>query len=109
MGEEWKESTNRPPEPDGSHDQQGKADRRDLHRRIFLTVLIVGGGIVVMVLPVAFLFHDPERFAGLAASGIVMAVAVHLILNARRRRLEAEARARELEADGDGEPDTDAG
>ncbi len=55
-------------------------------RRILLTVLIVSGVLLLMVLPWVFLFQSPEQFAGWAASGVVLAVAVHLFLSTRKRR-----------------------
>lgn len=55
-------------------------------RRVLLTVVIIGAALFFMVLPWAVLFHSPEQFAGWAASGVVLAVAVHLFLNTRKRR-----------------------
>lgn len=68
-------------------------------RRVLLTVLIIGGALFFMVLPWAFLFHSPEQFAGWAASGVVLAIAVHLFLNTRKRRKALERMMEEGEAD----------
>ena len=51
---------------------------------------IVGGGIVVMVLPVAFLFHDPERFAGLEDDAGTRALIAASVAAARVRSSAAE-------------------
>lgn len=64
-------------------------------KRVLLTVLIIGGAVVFMVLPWVMLFHSPEQYAAWAATGVVMAVAVHLFLARRRRRQELEAMVEE--------------
>ena len=66
-------------------------DRSATLRRILLTVLIVAGGLLLLVLPWTMLFSAPERYAGLAAVGVVLAVALHLFLTTRKRRQELEA------------------
>jgi len=59
-------------------------------RRVLLTIAIIGGALVFMVLPWVFLFHSPEQFGGWAASGMVLAIAVHLFLSKRKRRLDLQ-------------------
>jgi membrane protein implicated in regulation of membrane protease activity len=59
-------------------------------RRVALTVVIVAAAFFLMVLPWIFLFQSPEQFAGWAASGVILAVALHLFLNTRKRRRALE-------------------
>jgi membrane protein implicated in regulation of membrane protease activity len=73
-------------------------------RRVVLTILIIGGALVFMVLPWAFLFHSPEQFAGWAASGVVLAVALHLFLATRRRRRDLQWLLEQEEGKDDDEP-----
>jgi membrane protein implicated in regulation of membrane protease activity len=70
-------------------------------RRVVLTLLIVGGVLAFMVLPWVFLFQSPEQFAGWAATGVVLAVAVHLFLGTRRRRQELQRMLEEERDDED--------
>jgi membrane protein implicated in regulation of membrane protease activity len=70
-----------------SPDSDPRPEKNDVTtRRVLLTIAIIGGALLFMVLPWIFLFHAPEQFAGWAASGVVMAIAVHLFLNTRKRR-----------------------
>jgi len=71
--------------------------KQGTRRRIMLTVLIVGGALLLMVIPWIFLFHSPEQFAGWAASGVVLAVAAHLFLTTRKRRRDLEKMMEETE------------
>jgi uncharacterized membrane protein YfcA len=64
-----------------------------------LTVLIVGGGLLLLVLPMTLLFHAPHEYAGLASSAVVLALVIYFALNVRRRRQELASR----EADEEGE------
>ncbi len=68
-------------------------------KRVLLTVLIIGGALLFMVLPWVFLFQSPDKFAGWAVSGVILAVALHLFLTRRKRRLTLE----EMLDEGDGE------
>lgn len=77
--------------------------RSDTVRRVALTVAIIGGALIFMVLPWVFLFHSPDQFGGWAASGVVLAIAVHLFLNTRKRRRAFE----EMMLDGEEEEKDD--
>ena len=66
-------------------------------RRVVLTIVIIGIVLAFMVLPWAFLFHSPEQFAGWAASGVFLAVAMHLFLSSRKRRQALEEMLEEEE------------
>jgi len=73
--------------PSGQHPapSPGPGDEITL-KRVLLTVLIIGGAVIFMVLPWAMLFHSPEQYAAWAATGVIMAVAVHLFFTSRKRR-----------------------
>ncbi len=73
-------------------------------RRVLLTVAIIVGALVLMVLPWVFLFHSPEQFAGWAASGVVLAVALHLFLSSRKRRQALRDMLEEEEGDDPADP-----
>lgn len=77
------------------HQQPGSGNAR----RVLLTIAILVGALVLMVLPWAFLFHSPEKFAGWAASGVILAVALHLFLSRRKRRQALQEMLEEEEDD----------
>jgi len=87
------------PHGDGGRPETPPAPRRSLTWRLVLTLLIVGGGLLLLVLPMTLLFHAPHRYAGLASSAVILALVIYFALNVRRRRLEVAAR----EADEEGE------